>query len=99
MTSLNNSNHQALNESETKKRGNDHIMSALNPPHSQSQLVIYQTENGVTKLDARFENETIWLSQMQMAELFQTSVSNFNCCRKNDSLDHDQNQADSPCLI
>ena len=34
------------------------------------QIIIYQTENGETKLDVRFENETVWLSQMQMAELF-----------------------------
>jgi len=35
-----------------------------------SQIIIYQTESGETKLDVRFEDETVWLSQMQMAELF-----------------------------
>jgi len=34
------------------------------------QVIIYQTESGETKLDVRFEKETVWLTQMQMAELF-----------------------------
>ncbi len=37
---------------------------------NNSQIVIYQTESGETKLDVRFENETVWLSQMQMSDLF-----------------------------
>ena len=39
-------------------------------------IVIYQTENGQTKIDVRFEDETVWLSQQQMAELYQTSRTN-----------------------
>ena len=37
---------------------------------NNSQFIIYQTESGETKLDVRFENETVWLTQMQMSELF-----------------------------
>ena len=37
---------------------------------NNSQIVIYQTESGETKLDVRFENETVWLTQLQMADLF-----------------------------
>ena len=37
---------------------------------NNSQIIIYQTESGETKLDVRFENETVWLTQMQMADLF-----------------------------
>jgi hypothetical protein len=37
---------------------------------SNSQIIIYQTESGETKLDVRFEDETVWLTQLQMAELF-----------------------------
>ena len=37
---------------------------------NNSQLIIYQTENGETKIDVRFENETVWLTQMQMSDLF-----------------------------
>ena len=42
----------------------------------QSQLLFYQTEDGKTRLEVRLENETVWLTQNQMAELFQTSIPN-----------------------
>ncbi len=42
----------------------------------QSQLLLYQTEDGKTRLEVRLENETVWLTQNQMAELFQTSIPN-----------------------
>lgn len=35
------------------------------------QIVIYQTEDGNTAIDVRLENETVWLSQAQMSQLFQ----------------------------
>ena len=38
----------------------------------QDQIVIYQTEDGQTQIDVRLENETVWLTQAQMAELFET---------------------------
>jgi hypothetical protein len=41
-----------------------------------SQFVIYQSEDGKTKLDVRFVDETVWLTQQQLAELFQTSRTN-----------------------
>lgn len=41
-----------------------------------SQFVIYQSENGQIKLDVRFVDETVWLTQQQLAELFQTSRTN-----------------------
>ena len=50
---------------------------------NKSQIVIYQTENGETKLDVRFQDETVWLTQKMMAELFQTSVPNINMHLKN----------------
>ena len=37
-----------------------------------NQIIIYQTEDGQTRVDVRMENETVWLTQAQMAELFQT---------------------------
>jgi len=39
---------------------------------SDSNIIIYQTPDGTTHLDVRLENETIWLMQAQMAELFGT---------------------------
>ncbi len=50
---------------------------------NNSQLVIYQTENGDIKIDVRFQDETVWLSQQLMAELFQTTVPNINMHIKN----------------
>ena len=40
---------------------------------NKSQLIIYQTEDGNVKIDVRFQNDTVWLTQQLMAELFQTS--------------------------
>ena len=41
----------------------------------EEQIVIYQTEDGKTAIDVRLENETVWLSQAQMANLFQKDQS------------------------
>jgi hypothetical protein len=45
-------------------------------PKSTSELILYQTEDGSTRVEVRLENETVWLTQAQMAELFQTSIPN-----------------------
>jgi len=50
---------------------------------SQSQFIIYQTEDQQTKLDVRFEGETVWLTQKLMAELFSTSPENILMHLKN----------------
>lgn len=39
----------------------------------ESNIIIYQTEDGRTILETRLEKETVWLTQAQMAELFQKS--------------------------
>ncbi len=39
-------------------------------------IIIYQTDDGLTKIDVKVQNETVWLSQQQMAELFCTSRTN-----------------------
>ena len=48
------------------------------PPSSPPNLILYQTEDGRTHIQCRLENETLWLTQTQIAELFQTSVPNIN---------------------
>ena len=48
----------------------------LVPDENQGDIVIYQTEDGDTKIDVRFVDETVWLTQQQMAELFQSSRTN-----------------------
>ena len=35
-----------------------------------STIIIYQTEDGNTKIETRLENETVWLTQAQMSQLF-----------------------------
>ena len=39
------------------------------------KIVIYQTPDGKTQIDVRLENETVWLTQAQMAELFEKDQS------------------------
>lgn len=42
----------------------------------KGQIIIYQSEDGQTNIEVRLEDETVWLTQQQMAELFQTSRTN-----------------------
>lgn len=44
----------------------------------QSQFLIYQTEDGRVKIDVRFEDESVWLNQQMMADLFQTTQQNIS---------------------
>ncbi len=48
-----------------------------------SEILLYQTEDGRTRVECRFENETIWLTQILMAELFQKDVRTINEHLKN----------------
>ena len=45
---------------------------------NSSDLIIYTTEDGLTKVDVAFDEDTVWLTQEQMAELFQKSKSTIN---------------------
>lgn len=45
---------------------------------SKGDIVIYQTKDGLTKIDVRFEDETVWLSQAQLVELYHSSKSNIS---------------------
>ncbi|MBR2773060.1 MAG: virulence RhuM family protein [Bacteroidales bacterium] len=44
--------------------------------NTQHNIIIYQTDDGAVKVDVRMQDDTVWLSQQQMAELYQTSKSN-----------------------
>ncbi len=46
--------------------------------NTQSEIIIYQTEDGNTKIDVKFQDETVWLTQAQLCELYQTSKSNIS---------------------
>ena len=43
-----------------------------------NEILIYQTEDGHTKIDVKLEGETVWLTQAQLCELYQTSKSNIS---------------------
>jgi len=47
------------------------------------EIVLYQSDDGTIRLETRLENETLWLTQQQMAELFQTTVPNISMHIKN----------------
>jgi prophage maintenance system killer protein len=70
-----------------KDKINDEAMNLEN------KIVIYQTEDGQTQIDVRMENETVWLTQAQMAELFQTDrtsiVRHINNIYKVEELERD----------
>jgi len=40
------------------------------------EIIIYQTEDGLTKLEVKMENDTVWLTQAQLVELYQSSKAN-----------------------
>ena len=47
------------------------------------EILVYQTEDGKTRVECRFEQETVWLSQALIGELFQVSVPTVNEHLKN----------------
>ena len=44
----------------------------------QGEIVIYQNDDGRTKIDVRFVDETVWLTQQQLVELYQSSKANIS---------------------
>jgi prophage maintenance system killer protein len=61
--------------------------------NENNQIIIYQTEDGQTQVDVRMENETVWLTQAQMAELYHTDrtsiVRHINNIYKVEELDRE----------
>ena len=47
-------------------------------PEPKSEIVLYQTEDNRTRIEVRLENETVWLTQKLLAELFQKDVRTIN---------------------
>jgi hypothetical protein len=50
---------------------------------TSSQILLYQTDDGHSRIEVRLENETVWLSQKLMAELFQTTKQNISLHTRN----------------
>ena len=63
----------------------------MNNDNQSSKIIIYQTEDGQTKIDVQFQDETVWLTQDQIATLFDKSKSTIN--------EHIQNIYDEKELI
>ena len=53
-----------------RRKGNSSII--------ESEILIYQTDDGQTKIDVKLEDETVWLTQTQLCDLYQTSKSNIS---------------------
>ena len=53
----------------------DKLTSSEEP---KGEMLLYQTEDGQVKLEVRLEDETVWLTQKMMAELFQTTKQNIS---------------------
>lgn len=49
----------------------------------RGEVLLYQTSDGITRIDVRLQDETVWLTQAQMAELFQTTKQNISLHVKN----------------
>lgn len=46
--------------------------------NQKGEILIYRSKQGNTKIDVRMENESVWLTQQQMADLFQTTKQNIS---------------------
>ncbi len=44
----------------------------------KGEMLVYQTDDGQVRLEVRLQNETVWLTQQMMAELFQTTQQNIS---------------------
>jgi hypothetical protein len=62
----------------------------------QSEIILYQTEDRHTRIQCRIEDETVWLTQKMMAELFQTTPQNITIHLKN-IFDESELQEDATC--
>lgn len=51
-------------------------MSDNLPAESRSEFILYQSEDGQTRLQVRLQEDTVWLTQKQLADLYQVSVPN-----------------------
>lgn len=52
--------------------------SINNPDSGRGQVLVYEGEDGQVKIDVRLEDETVWLTQKLMADLFQVTVPTIN---------------------
>jgi hypothetical protein len=58
-------------------------IETMQDDHKKGEIVVYQSEDGRIKLDVRLERETLWMTQADMAQLFQCSTDNISLHLKN----------------
>lgn len=58
-------------------------MSKTEPPHPGGEIVVYQADDGGSRIRVLLKDETVWLTQAMIAELYETSVPNINIHLKN----------------
>ena len=58
---------------------------------NQGEIIIYQTDDGLSKIEVKMSDETVWLTQQQLVELYQTSKANISEHIKNI---YDENELD-----
>lgn len=51
-------------------------MKDVSAMENYGEILIYQSDDGLTNVEVKIQDETVWLMQQQMAELFQTSRTN-----------------------
>lgn len=54
------------------------LKTEVNEMKPNSEILLYKTEDGQTKIEVRLEDETVWLTQADLVELFQSSKSNIS---------------------
>lgn len=64
--------------------------------NENGDIIIYQTDDGLTKIDVKIQNETVWLSQQQMAELYDTTKQNISLHIRNI---FDENELDENATV
>jgi hypothetical protein len=64
---------------------------------NKSQIIINQTKNGEIKLDVRFQDETVWLTQKLMAELFHTTLQNITIHSPKNIFDEEELDEEVTC--
>ncbi len=50
----------------------------MNSEDQHSEIIIYQTEDGLTRIDVKLTEESVWLTQSDLVQLFQSSKSNIS---------------------
>jgi hypothetical protein len=65
-------------KNKNRKTENKHEAQSISDSENRAEIILYQTEDGKTRIEVRLQDETVWLTQLQMAMLFQTTKQNIS---------------------